>query len=166
MWRSIKDWGIYFKNDIGFLKELRLPSVQNKNKSSRYNVQGIDSVWNNKKGVAAIVKKIEEFLSFYPWIVFYVASNNISFGHKGTPTTHSMFHNSSYKILLQLICLSSLRRNICRSPYHIKNVHAFNLILDMYIIMCARVVMCFLISNVERGCWISTDKYFSYVLLH
>jgi len=40
--------------------------VKNKNKSSRSNVQGIDSVWNNKKGVAAIVKKIEEFLSFYP----------------------------------------------------------------------------------------------------
>ena len=109
---------------------------KNKNKSSRYYVQGIDFVWNNKKGVVAIVGKIEEFLSFYPWIVFYVASNDISFGHKGTPSTHSMFHNSSYKILLQLICLSSLSRNICRSPHRIKNVHAFNLILDMYIIMC------------------------------
>jgi len=40
--------------------------VKNKNKSSRYYVQGIDSVWNNKKGVVAIVGKIEEFLSFYP----------------------------------------------------------------------------------------------------
>ena len=70
-------------------KEAWLRSVKNKNKSSRYYVQGIDSVWNNKKGVVAIVGKIEEFLSFYPWIVFYVASNDISFGHKGT--VHTMF---------------------------------------------------------------------------
>ena len=88
--RSIKDWEDLLQKWYRFSKkEAWLRSVKNKNKSSRYYVQGIDSVWNNKKGVVAIVGKIEEFLSFYPWIVFYVASNDISFGHKGT--VHTMF---------------------------------------------------------------------------
>ena len=120
-----------------FQKEPRLSSEVHKIRNSfRCTVQGIDSVWKYKKALLLLLEEIEEFLSFYPWIVFYVASNKISFGYKRTTISIYHVHHSSYKILLQLICLSSFSRNICRSPYRIKNVHVFNLILDMYIIMC------------------------------
>ena len=119
-----------------FQKEPRLSSEVHKIRNRfRCTVQGIDSVWNNKKTLLLLLEKIEEFLSFYPWIVFYVASNEyILWTQENSILQHA--HHSSYKILLQLICLSSFSRNICRSPYRIKNVHVFNLILDMYIIMC------------------------------
>ena len=133
--RSIKDWEDLLQKWYRFSKkEAWLRSVKNKNKSSRYYVQGIDSVWNNEKRRCCycwenwrifIPLSLNSFLCRVKWYILWTQEYS---------TYHVRY--SSYKILLQLICLSSLSRNICRSPHRIKNVHAFNLILDMYIIMC------------------------------
>ena len=110
--RFIKDWGFTLEWYRFSKKNQDYNQYRIRIKMCRYNVQGIDSVWNNKKGVVAIVRKIEEFLSLYPWIVFYVASNDISFGHNIENKSLCHVHHSSYKILLQLISLSSLCREI------------------------------------------------------